>query len=138
MILPVSSASTAYNVSIQDKYVKATALCSCGEHSYTYHTGTFMNYCPFCHYYRCLEWNPKGTAEGEWTCGVCGADYCAADGRCKSGGSDVYLIEYEVPKPVVANNATCDNSSQVQKSPGELMFDKLNQYKDVNLFGLSF
>jgi hypothetical protein len=135
LILPVSSASTAYNVSIHDKYVKATALCSCGEHSYTYHTGIFVDYCPFCHHYRCLEWNPKGTSEGEWTCSHCDSDFCAADGRCKSGGSDVYLIEYEVPKPVCAKIAP---TQTVQKSPGELMFDKLNQYKDVNLFGLSF
>ncbi|AEG18625.1 hypothetical protein [Methanobacterium paludis] len=137
MILPVSSASTAYNVGIQDKYVKATALCSCGEHSYTYHIGIFENYCPFCHHYECLEWNPKGTAEGEWTCGHCDSDFCAVDGRCKSGGSGVYLSYYEVPKPVVANNATSAEIAPVQKSHGELMFDRISQYKDVNLLGMS-
>lgn len=136
MILPVVSASTAYNVSIQDKYVKATALCSCGEDSYSYNTGTFINYCPFCHQYGCLDWNPKGTDEGEWTCDICSADFCAADGHCKAGGSGVYLIEYEIPKPVVANNATSAKVAPVQKSPGELMFDRLNQFKDTNL--LSF
>jgi hypothetical protein len=118
-------------VTVQDEYVKVTALCSCGECSYTYHIGIFENYCPFCHHYECLEWNPKGTSEGEWTCDVCGADYCAADGHCKAGGSQLYLHEYEIPKPVVVTNVK--SAEIAQKSPGELMFERLNQFKDVDM-----
>lgn len=52
--------------------------------------GTFINYCPFCHSYRTLIYNPKHTYEGEWTCKKCDADFCNC-GRCKATGSKVYL-----------------------------------------------
>lgn len=54
--------------------------------------GTFLNYCPLCHCYNCLEYNPKHTYEGEWTCSKCGADYCLC-GRCKATGSNVHLTK---------------------------------------------
>jgi hypothetical protein len=54
--------------------------------------GTFVNYCPFCHSYGCLAYNPKHTYEGEWTCKVCDSDFCNC-GRCKATGSQVYLIK---------------------------------------------
>jgi len=54
--------------------------------------GTFINYCPFCHSYGTLIYNPKHTYEGEWTCSKCDADFCLC-GRCKAVGSKVYLIK---------------------------------------------
>jgi hypothetical protein len=54
-------------------------------------SGTFLNYCPICHSYGCLIYNPKHTYEGEWTCSKCDADYCIC-GRCKATGSNVHLI----------------------------------------------
>ena len=54
--------------------------------------GTFINYCPFCHCYGTLIYNPKHTAEGEWTCKNCDADFCLC-GRCKASGSSVYLTK---------------------------------------------
>jgi hypothetical protein len=54
--------------------------------------GTFVNYCPFCHTYGKLAYNPKHTYEGEWTCMKCDADFCNC-GRCKASGSQVYLIK---------------------------------------------
>lgn len=54
--------------------------------------GTFVNYCPFCHTYGKLAYNPKHTYEGEWTCKGCDADFCNC-GRCKASGSQVYLIK---------------------------------------------
>ena len=54
--------------------------------------GTWLDYCPFCHSYNCLEYNPKHTYEGEWTCSKCDADFCNC-GRCKATGSNVYLIK---------------------------------------------
>ena len=54
--------------------------------------GTFLDYCPFCHSYNCLKYNPKHTYEGEWTCSKCDADFCNC-GRCKATGSHVYLIK---------------------------------------------
>jgi hypothetical protein len=54
-------------------------------------SGTFLNYCPICHSYGCLIYNPKHIYEGEWTCSKCDADYCIC-GRCKATGSNVHLI----------------------------------------------
>ena len=54
--------------------------------------GAFKNYCPFCHTYGNLIYNPKHTAEGEWTCKNCDADFCLC-GRCKASGSNVYLTK---------------------------------------------
>ena len=54
-------------------------------------SGTFLNYCPICHSYGCLIYNPKHTYEGEWTCSKCDADYCNC-GKCKATGSNVHLI----------------------------------------------
>jgi methionine-rich copper-binding protein CopC len=53
--------------------------------------GTFLNYCPICHSYGCLVYNPKHTYEGEWTCSKCDSDYCLC-GKCKASGSNVHLI----------------------------------------------
>lgn len=44
---------------------------------------SFKNYCPVGGHTGTLIWNPKGSAEGEWTCSKCGADYCAKCGSEK-------------------------------------------------------
>lgn len=106
IILPVSASSVgAYNVTVTHDYVKATAICSCGENNYSidddnyiYHTATFKNYCPHCKSYGTLKFNPKGVPEGEWTCTNCGSDYCAADGKEKISGSKYALIPYNPPQ----------------------------------------
>lgn len=70
--------------------VSASGMNSCSKG--WYHTGgTFLNYCPNCGSSGTLSWNPKGTAEGEWTCMACDSDYCVC-GRCKARGSGIYLI----------------------------------------------
>ncbi|MBP2045388.1 hypothetical protein [Methanobacterium aggregans] len=82
----------AYNVKKTSITATATAKCSCGATgNYNYHTASFKNYCPHCHKSGVLVWNPKGTAEGEWTCSSCDADYCAADGKEKVYRSPKYL-----------------------------------------------
>ena len=101
--LPVSAAADgAYNVQVTSSHVTATAKCSDGTSGYYYHTATFKNYCPHCHSYGTLTFNPKGTVEGEWTCKSCDADYCAADGKEKLSGSSYYLSSYTPPKQVKA------------------------------------
>jgi hypothetical protein len=85
-------------VSITTDEVKASGMNSCSNGWY-HVTGDFKNYCPFCGHSGCLRWNPKGTKEGEFTCGKCGADFCIC-GRCKATGSQIYLTNYVKPKPV--------------------------------------
>jgi hypothetical protein len=83
----------AYGVKVTSKTVTATAKCSCGAlGNYNFHTASFLNYCPKCHKYGVLKWNPKGVAEGEWTCS-CGADYCAACGKIKIKGNNLHLTK---------------------------------------------
>ncbi len=79
-------------VGVGSTTVKATARCSCGaKGDYNYHTAAFKNYCPYCHQDGTLVWNPKATAEGEWTCSKCGADYCAVCGKEKKVTNPKYL-----------------------------------------------
>lgn len=86
--------SSAYNITITSLKVSATAKCSCGAcGDYVYHTGSYKNYCPHCKKNDVLVWNPKGVAEGEWTCSYCGADYCAACGKEKSYTNPLYLVK---------------------------------------------
>jgi hypothetical protein len=84
----------ATGVKVTSTTVSATAKCSCGAlGNYNFHTATFKNYCPKCHKSGTLKWNPKATAEGEWTCSACGADYCAACGKIKLKGSNIHLTK---------------------------------------------
>ena len=77
-------------VSKSTKTVSAYGWNSCGGWYKT--GGTWLDYCPFCHSYNCLKYNPKHTYEGEWTCAHCDADFCNC-GRCKAGGSIVHLTK---------------------------------------------
>lgn len=89
-----SNGCTAYNITITSQKVSATSKCSCGAcGDYNYHTSTYKNYCPNCHKYGTLVWNPKGVLEGEWTCSSCDCDYCAACGKEKIYSSPKYLIK---------------------------------------------
>ena len=75
--------------------VTPTTVTATGYNSasggYYWTTGTFENYDPFSHEWGVLEWNPKGTAEGEWTSKASDADF-SIDGQCKSGHSNVHLV----------------------------------------------
>jgi hypothetical protein len=82
-----SSAASLSNV----KTITAYGWNSCSKGWYKT-GGTWKNYCPFCHSYNCLKYNPKHTYEGEWTCSKCDADFCNC-GRCKAPGSQVYLVK---------------------------------------------
>jgi hypothetical protein len=55
--------------------ISNSGMNSCNKGWY-YTSGTFLNYCPECGATETLTWNLKGTAEGEWACSACSADYC--------------------------------------------------------------
>jgi hypothetical protein len=107
LLIPCANASSdnARNVHVSKEYVKATALCSCGLNDYHYFTASFENYCPLCNESGTLIFNPKGTPEGEWTCTSCGSDYCAADGKEKMPGSNIFLKHYTVSDKKTKVNA---------------------------------
>jgi hypothetical protein len=99
---------------------------------YHYITGSFENYCPKCHSYDTLTFNPKGTPEGEWTCTQCGADYCAADGKEKMPGVNVFLKSYTQQKN--SNQETRVNAQDVNSQ--NLNIDLMNEINYYN--GKSF
>ena len=62
----------------------------------------WIDYCPNCGHYNCLLINPKGTYEGELTCGVCDSDFDGCTGADKhADGAWGWLSPYEEPEPVV-------------------------------------
>lgn len=117
VMVPVAFATSvaAKDVVVNSQYVKSTAICSCGSHEYNqYMTASFVNYCPHCHSSGTLEFNPKGTAEGEWTCSKCNSDYCAADGKEKIDGSKYCLTPYNGNSTNKTNNTTQNSTSKNQ------------------------
>jgi len=106
MMLPVEAVGTSHSINTSTDTVTSTALCTCGLEPWGhYYTHTYVDKCPQCG--GKLAWNPKGASGGEWTCTRCGADYCAADGRCKAGGSHIYLDRVVVTKkPIVVQPNT--------------------------------
>jgi phage terminase large subunit GpA-like protein len=117
IMVPVAYATSvgAKDVVVNSEYVKATAMCSCGSNGYDHYiTGTFVNYCPHCHSYETLEFNPKGTPEGEWTCSKCNSDYCAADGKEKIDGSKYCLTQYNVTSTDNTHNSTQNSTTKNQ------------------------
>lgn len=104
----------------------------------------WINYCPLCHHYSCLSYNPKGTVEGELTCKICDSDFDGTSGADKCGsGARGWLkpatqeqidIWYHPQKQAVQSQQPVTQ----QLSPAELMMNKLNQYKDTDLLGMSF
>lgn len=109
IMVPVAFATSvgAKDVVVNSQYVKATAMCSCGSNGYDhYFTASFVNYCPHCHSYGTLEFNPKGTDEGEWTCSKCNSDYCAADGKEKLDDSNYRLTPYNITNINTTQNST--------------------------------
>ena len=95
---------------------------------YFWTTGTFENYDPFSHEWGVLEWNPKGTPEGEWTSRVSDADF-SIDGQCKSGHSDVYLVPVKTVSSPVSSPVTNHTSNSITNTP----FSKTNII-ETNLF----
>lgn len=132
LLMPAASASSvgAYNVQVTNNYVKATALCSCGLNGYHYMTGCFENYCPKCHSYGTLSFNPKGTPEGEWTCTQCGCDYCAADGKEKMPGSNIFLIPYKISKPVHSTVPEVHAQTVTVDDSGVYLLNKIRYYSN--------
>jgi len=95
-----------------------------GGHSGYY---TWMDYCPLCHHYNCLLNNPKGTYEGEVTCGICDSDYDGTTGADKHGdGAWAFLIEYVEPEPIIEAP-----QPQTQSEPVVVVKSQLEQMRDI-------
>ena len=92
----------AYNIEVEKDYVKSTGRCTCSlQTTYSYQTRIFMNYCPGCHHYGCLEYEVNQcpqNREGMWRCKICDRDYCLVHGKEHISGSNLYLIPYKLKK----------------------------------------
>ncbi len=134
ILIPAASAASvgANGIQVTNEYIKATALCSCGLNGYHYMTGSFENYCPQCHSYGTLSFNPKGTPEGEWTCKKCGSDYCAADGKEKMPGSHIFLKPFTSPK-VSQQSETPSEVHAQQITTGDM---KINLLNDITYYSV--
>ncbi len=98
--------------------------------------GTFENYCPKCHSYGTLTFNPKGTPEGEWTCSKCGSDYCAADGKEKMPGINIFLIHYNTKNSTNYHNSVVVDVHAQDVTTGD---KKINLINEINFYnGKSF
>ena len=74
--------------------VTITAKPSCGcRHSYTWHTRTYVNYCPYCRKYGTLTNLHKRQArfEQEISCRRCSSDWCRKKKKEKYSWSHKYL-----------------------------------------------
>ena len=74
--------------------ITMTGKPSCGcRYSYTWHTRTYLNYCPNCKHWNCLTNKHKWAAryEHEISCSRCDSDFCICCGKEKMGYSKVYL-----------------------------------------------
>lgn len=90
--------STSNAVIITDEYISGSGIASgYGEGYYT--EFCFENYCPLCGSHGTLDWNPKGTYEGEITCSHCDADFSVSGRDKNGGGARAWLYYYEIPEP---------------------------------------
>ncbi len=94
------SSDKIYTIKEKTKKVKKpptitmTGKPSCGcRYIYTWHTRTYINYCPNCHHYNCLGNKHKHNArfEQEISCYNCDSDFCICCGKEKYSWSNVYL-----------------------------------------------
>ncbi len=133
MILPVSSAAPN-PVPVIGGYFQPGGMYE-GYSGYHY----WVNYDPSSGEYGVLEKNPKGTVEGELTSSVTDTDYDGCTGADKLvSGARYWLIpatqdqidEWYHPHKEVAQPQQPVIKHKTQE---ELMFDALNQYKDVDM-----
>lgn len=74
--------------------ITMTGKPSCGcRYSYTWHTRSYINYCPNCKHYNVLTNKHKWPArfEREISCANCDSDFCICCGKEKYSWSRVYL-----------------------------------------------
>ena len=96
--------------------------CGCGSSQYGYktYTTTFKNYCPNCGRSGTLHFNPKGTYEGELTCGDgkapwtdgCDSDFCVVCGGDKAGHGKCRRVKLSrVSNPQAGGSASYGSDS---------------------------
>ena len=88
--------------------------CSYNCGSYKIHQTTFLKKCPFCGSSN-LKINPKGTYEGEITCGSCDADFCGVCGRDKMRPSRAQLTKASASTSTTITEMTTQTQSQTIK-----------------------
>jgi hypothetical protein len=86
-----------YDYHIEFEEVYAEGKCSCSLYTdYNVHTGTYVNYCPYCQKYGTLTYtNQQGCPEGMFYCdmckGGCDADFCIVHGKAHTNTNVKFL-----------------------------------------------
>jgi len=84
--VPVTNAKSE-NSEVSSETISAEGKCSCSLYTdYNVHTGTYVNYCPYCKKYGTLTYtNQQGCPEGMFYCDMskngCDADFCIVHGK---------------------------------------------------------
>lgn len=80
----LTSGSTQININATSlSTITASGKCSCSLYTdYNVHTGTWLNYCPYCRKYGTLVYDkPSDCPEGMIRCTCCDADFCIVHGK---------------------------------------------------------
>ncbi|MGB9937153.1 MAG: hypothetical protein ACPK7O_05485 [Methanobacterium sp.] len=98
---PIIQQNTVTNTKSENSETKSTVTadgkCSCSLYTdYNVHTGTYVNYCPYCGKYNTLTYtNQQGCPEGMFYCDMskkgCDADFCIVHGKAHTNTNAKYL-----------------------------------------------
>jgi hypothetical protein len=96
-----------------------------GGYSYTWHYGSFINYCPNCHHYNTLGiW--KHCPERQISCYNCDSDYSGVTGYEKMNPPRSKLIKATIHKKSVS--AKIAHTQKKPLTPKEVLILKWKQY----------
>lgn len=129
LVYPAAAASDQpYNLTVNSKFLKATAKATSSHGVWAYRTALFLNYCPQCHSHGTLSYS-KSCDGGQWTCSACDADYDMQTGYEKMPGSTIRLITYSMPKtqPTTQTSNTVKSEPKKEIKMLNLLKSKINE-----------
>lgn len=125
LTLPAAAA-----VTVTDSYISGSGIAS-GYHEGYYTHFSFENYCPLCGHHGTLEWNPKGTSEGEITCSFCDADFSVSGKDKWDGGPRAWLIKYTLPAAPISGYKNATAQPTPQNTELEALKEAINSDKNI-------
>lgn len=105
--------------------------CTRAGTPYKKYTKTWLKKCAFCGSSN-LKINPKGTYEGEITCGDCDADFCGVSGHDKMNPPRAQLT----PADAQTTSTSTETVTRVEGSYEEKTFNEAPSEKELNLYDI--